>query len=89
VSQQTDYTYTEAGFNGFFRRTIANSDPQVMTLREMPARSNQINFDYSQVSGALGDILRLGTAYVDGKTGRFGIKDDQGNDIVWLGKVDG
>lgn len=83
------HDYESAGFNGFFRRSIG-SNPNATTLRALGARSGsrQLNFDDQQVSGSLGDTLRVGVIYLDGKTGRFKIVDEQSNEVVRLGDVD-
>lgn len=87
---KTIHNYESAGFNGFFRRSIG-SPSGLTTLRALSSSkssSKQLNFDDQQVSGAMGDTLRLGTIYLEGKTGRFKILDDQGNEVVRLGDVD-
>jgi hypothetical protein len=81
------HDYESAGFNGFFRRSIG-SNPNATTLRDLNGRvSRSLNFDDQQVSGSLGDTLRIGVIYLDGKTGRFKIVDDQSNEVVRLGDV--
>ena len=81
------HDYESAGFNGFFRRSIG-SNPTATTLRALNSRaSRQLNFDDQQVSGSLGDTLRIGVMYLEGKTGRFKIVDDQIAEVVRLGDV--
>ena len=81
------HDYESAGFNGFFRRSIG-SNPTATTLRALNGRTTrQLNFDDQQVSGSLGDTLRVGVIYLEGKTGRFKIVDDQSNEVVRLGDV--
>lgn len=81
------HDYESAGFNGFFRRSIG-SNPTATTLRALNTRDNrQLNFDDQQVSGSLGDTLRIGVIYLDGKTGRFQIVPQTGEEVVRLGDV--
>lgn len=83
------HDYESAGFNGFFRRSLG-SNPGATTLRALNgASSRTLNFDNQQVSGSLGDTLRVGVIYLDGKSGRFKIVDDQTNEVVRLGDVNG
>ena len=82
------HDYESAGFNGFFRRSLG-SDPNATTLRRMSGTNKrQLNFDNQQLSGAMGDNLRLGTIRLDGKTGRVSVFDEQGNEVVRLGDMD-
>lgn len=83
------HDYESAGFNGFFRRSIG-SNPTATTLRALNGRSQkrELNFDEQQVSGSLGDTLRIGVIYLDGKTGRFQIIPQTGEEVVRLGDVD-
>lgn len=82
------HDYESAGFNGFFRRTIAGNGGAT-TLRTMSnsTLSKQLNFDNQQISGALGDILRLGGINLDGKLGRISIFDERGNEVMRLGDL--
>ena len=86
--QNEDNTYTGAGFNRFFRRSIG-SDPSTTSLRTLPSvgGSRQLNFDNQQISGALGDILRLGRINLDGKIGRLSVLDERGNEVLRLGEL--
>lgn len=70
-SNSGGYTYQNAGFNGFLRRTIA-SDPNMMTLNQMKRSTvgnNSINFDQMQVSGNLGDTVEVGKLLLNGASG--------------------
>lgn len=81
------HDYETAGFNGFFRRTIG-SNPNATTLRAMSGNNQrQLNFDNQQLSGAMGDNLRLGTIRLDGKTGRISVFDEQGNEVIRIGDM--
>ena len=81
------YTYKDAGFNRFFRRSIgSNSD--TVNLRSIPSGGGrQLNFDDMQVSGSLGDTLRIGRIPLDGKLGRISILDERDNEVLRLGDL--
>lgn len=90
-NDQPPYTYTDAGFDGFFRRSI-ESDPNTTTLRGMAAsfqqvNNNAINFDAQQVTGSLGDKLQVGSAIIDGAKGRFSIVDSGGQEVARFGDL--
>lgn len=82
------WTWTDAGFNGFFRRSIGSTQ-SAMYLDDLstPASSRQLNFDDMQVSGHLGDKLQVGPIILDAKTGRLMIVDSQTNEVIRLGDV--
>lgn len=90
MARPAPYSYSDAGFNGFFRRTLV-SNPNTMLLADSPSRSrgNQLNFDDLQTSGALGDKLKLGSITIDGKTGRIYIVDETGAEVLRIGNIDG
>lgn len=72
------YTYSEAGFNRFFRRGL-NSDMTARNLSTMarPTNNQVINFDRQQVSGALGDLITIGKITLDGKLGAIIFRDER------------
>lgn len=81
------YTYREVGFNRFFRRSLG-SNPNAENLKgTATGSSRQLNFDNAQVSGALGDILRIGRITLDGKLGRESIHDERNNEVLRLGEL--
>lgn len=82
------HDYESAGFNGFFRRSIG-SESAATTLRALPIKvgHRQLNFDDQQVSGSIGDTINFGAVDIEGKMGRIGITDEQGNPVVRLGDV--
>lgn len=87
------YTYAEAGFNGFMRRTIA-SRKETGTLRDLSRSSNMpnaINFDNMQVSGALADTIEVGRILIDGASGNGRLDGrDENEQTVWrLGDLEG
>lgn len=81
------HTYREVGFNRFFRRSI-NSNPNAVNLNSVGGgATRQLKFDDMQVSGALGDILRIGRISLDGKLGRESIYDERNNEVLRLGDI--
>lgn len=75
-----DYNYESAGFDAYLSRSIDNvgqSAPQAM----------QVNFDQNQISGSLGDTLRIGSIFLDGKAGSIVIYDDQGVPVAIFGEL--
>lgn len=80
------YTYAEAGFNGFLRRSLSSSRT-AGTLRDLSRSSSMpsaINFDNMQVSGALADTLEIGRILIDGSVGNGRIDGREENDqTVW------
>lgn len=89
MARPQSYSYSDAGFNGFLRRTI-NSNPNALTLREVGSvKRNTINFDQMLVSGAVGDKLRIGKYLVlNGSAGRLESYDEQGNEVGRVGNVE-
>lgn len=84
-----DRSYTGVGFNRFFRRTII-SDPNATTLsnsQSIVKNNNQMNFDSQQVSGSLGDILRVGKINLDGKEARISLFDERNSEVLRIGKL--
>lgn len=81
------HTYREVGFNRFFRRSI-NSNPDAVNLNGVGGgATRQMKFDDMQVSGSLGDILRIGRILLDGKLGRESIMDERNNEVLRLGDL--
>lgn len=85
------YDYTAAGFDGFLNRSIDSGFSQNAqhTLSFLPSinTGQQLNYDQMQVTGALGDHLRIGNVDIDGGSGRISIFDNEGNEIVRLGAL--
>lgn len=72
------FDYLSQGFDRYLQRTI-NTAGQGRRI---------LNFDQMQVSGSLGDVIKIGNINLDGRTGRISIQDGAGNEIVRLGKTD-
>lgn len=79
-------TYTDAGFNGFLRRSISsniNNNTLAQISRNSSSVSN-INFDNINVSGSLGDTITVGNITIDGSVGNGRIDGhDESNNTVW------
>lgn len=84
------YTYADAGFNAFMRRSISSS-PNNNTLSQMTRNSTNkstLNFDNVQVSGNLGDTFEVGKVLIDGVNSRIDGREDN-DEVVWrLGRRD-
>lgn len=76
------YSYTEAGFDSFLSRSIDNLTQ--VNLDSQGPQSTQMRFDSAQVSGALGDTLRLGKVKLNGAQGNITINDGN-NDFFLVG----
>lgn len=92
MNQGKGYTYENAGFNGFMRRTIA-SDPGSTTLSQMKRASlssNSLNFDQMQVSGNMADTIEVGKILIDGVTGdgRIDGRDPNSNTTWRVGDLE-
>jgi len=78
------YTYEDAGFNGFMRRTL-NSNINNGSLSQMARNSttmSSLNFDNLQVSGSLGDTLEIGRILLNGADGQIDVRDEDSSDVV-------
>lgn len=76
--------YTDSGFDSFLSRSI--DDLPQSNLDSTGPVTNQVRYDSTQVSGALGDTLRIGSIYFDGVNGRISIYD-QNNEVVRIGDL--
>lgn len=83
---QGDYDYTSSGFDGFLSRSI--DDLSQTNLDSAGPRSTAMRFDSAQMTGALGDKVRIGSIILDGITGRISIYDGQ-DEVVRIGELDG
>lgn len=73
--------YEQAGFDGFLSRSI--DDVQQTNLESTGPISTQVRFDASQMSGALGDTIKVGNIRLE-KT-RI-IINDGNNDFLLMGE---
>lgn len=86
--------YSALGFNSFLSKSIdvqgqVVPDPTQVTLGSPKQYSNNsINYDFSQTSGSLGDIIRIGSINLDGRRGRISFIDEFGNEALILGNLD-
>ncbi len=68
------YDYTSSGFDSFLSRSI--DDLSQINLDSTGPRTTALRYDSAQVSGALGDILRIGKIQLDGVEGSIALYDD-------------
>lgn len=94
MAQQTDglYTYVNAGFSRFYRRSIDNPRTPVDSLKDYGRTAQQnttaINFDNAPVSGQLANVTKVGDKItLDGTNGRISIFDSTGNEIGRIGSL--
>lgn len=82
----SDYDYSTSGFDNFLSRSIDSLDQ--VNLDSAGPQSNNLRFDGSQISGALGDVFSIGNILLDGRTGRITLKDDDGRVVFVIGELD-
>lgn len=80
------YDYTDSGFDSFLSRSV-DDVPQV-NLDSQGPQTTQIRYDSAQVSGALGNTLKIGSIHLDGIKGRISIYDGE-DEVVRVGELDG
>lgn len=86
------YTYVNAGFSAFLRRSIDNPRTPVDSLKDYARTAQQnsrsINFDNSPVSGNLSGVTKVGDKLIlDGIVGRISILDDASNEVGRIGST--
>lgn len=77
------YDYTVAGLDGFLSRSIDS-----VGLGGFRSPTNQLRFDSTQISGALGDSFRLKNILTDGRAGRNTYFDEGGNPVLIEGQLE-
>lgn len=88
MARPAPYSYSDAGYNGFFRRTlISNPNNNVLGDTRSSGGNRNLNFDDMQTSGALGDKLKVGRVVLNGKEGRIEIEDEQGKTVGLIGNI--
>lgn len=80
------YSYQDSGFDKFLSRSI--DDLVQSNLSQGGPVSQSIAYDRNQISGQLGDVLRIGSIELDGVKGRISIFDESGNEVVRMGELD-
>ena len=83
---KNDYDYETAGFDPFLSRSIDQVGATLADSENMNY-SRQMNFDQQQVSGSLGDVLRVGNIQLDGVQGRISVYDGDNNEVVRIGSL--
>lgn len=84
------YSYTDAGFNGFMRRSISSNvnDRTLSAMRRNSTNVSSLNFDNMQVSGNLGDQIEVGKVLIDGVNSRIDGRESN-DEVVWrLGNIE-
>lgn len=77
-----DYSYIDAGFDGFLSRSI--DDLVQTTLNSQGPQTTQLRFDNQAGSGSFGDTLRIGSISLNGVDGTITINDGN-NDFLLMG----
>lgn len=77
-----DYSYIDAGFDGFLSRSVDNLDQ--VNLDSQGPQTTQIRYDSAQLSGAFGDTVRIGQIKLNGARGNITINDGN-NDFLLIG----
>lgn len=80
MQDETDYTIS--GFDKFLSR---GDTPNLSGSLDTQIPNNAVPFDRTQVSGALGDTLRIGNILLDGANGRI-IMNDGNTDVLLIGE---
>lgn len=79
-----NYDYTQAGFDGFLNRSIDNDAQINLDSPSQGPPSQAISFDQAQLSGAIGDTMRVGNISINGAAGNITANDGT-NDFFILG----
>lgn len=85
MNNQSNYSYENAGFDSFLSRSV--DEISQTNLSSVGPQTTQLRFDSAQVSGALGDTLRIGRIYLNGAEGSI-IMNDGNNDVLLIGEDD-
>lgn len=70
-NNDTDYDYEAAGFNKFLTKPVG------LAARGHVRAPQGIAFDQRQFSGALGDIIQVGSITIDGSEGNIKLSDGE------------
>lgn len=91
TSPNQDYNYESAGFDAFMDRSIDQSGGGNSggTLDTQVYQSRETNYDAGGSSGSMGDSVQIGNIKLDGVKGRISVYDDNGNEVLRLGELDG
>jgi hypothetical protein len=83
------YTYESAGFTPYLRRPLGTAVGQQGLARTTLPIARNYNFDQAQVTGSLGDKLSIGKIVLNGSDGKISVFDDEGNEVITIGELDG
>lgn len=80
-----------AGFSSFLTRSLdsTKADTLRQAASEFRQQNNQtVNFDQTQTTGSLGDVIQIGDIHLDGNLGRISVFEGP-NEVVRIGELDG
>lgn len=78
---QEDYTWETAGFDSFLSRSVDNLSQA--NLDAQGPVSTQLKYDAAQVTGALGNIFKVGNIKINGVKGVISVLDEvTGNETI-------
>lgn len=80
-------SYLDSGFDAFLSRSI--DDLSQVNLDSQGPQTTAMRYDSAQVSGSLGNTLQIGKVHIDGVSGRISVFDDNGNETIRIGELDG
>lgn len=80
MDEPTDYT--NSGFDKFLSR---GDTPNLGGPLDAQTPNNSLPADRTQITGALGDTLRIGNILLDGASGRI-IMNDGNTDVLLIGE---
>lgn len=80
------YDYTYSGLDSFLSRSI-DETPQ-SNLEAAGPTSMSVPFDRMQVSGSIGNVIRVGNIQIDGVVGRIMFFDEDGSEYLRMGELD-
>lgn len=78
-----DYDYTTTGMDAFLSRSIDNLSQ--VNLDSPGPVTTALAYDRAQVTGALGDTLRIGKIYLNGAASNITMNDGN-NDFLLIGE---
>lgn len=85
MAQPETFDYTQSGFDAFLSRSIDNLSQ--VNLNSPGPVSTAISYDRAQVTGSLGDTLRIGKIYLNGADENITLNDGN-TDRFLLGRDD-
>ena len=84
---QDRYTYENAGFNGLLLRSRKSNGNANTIIGASRGSGQGVNFSLQQISGALGDNLRIGHINLKGTKSQIAIENEGGIETTWVGNL--